>query len=411
MHRLSLARVIRLALGGAFGGLISFLILNPSISRLEATGRHVGSIMEVISTVFQHAMTMGAVVGLTIGCSLVVVEECQTRNIGRIFYMGVLSLIVGAVFGLVGGLIGQFAFSLFLLVSVVFARTIGWCLMGAAAGVCLGAVSKSWRRARQGILGGLIGGGIGGILFDALAMSTGTGDASRAIGFISMGTAIGAAVSLVEEFAKDAWLTVLTGAREGRSYILSKDKIVLGRDELTDIPLFGDSSVQKAHAAIMKSNGALQIVASQGLAVVVNNCPVAGAPLSNGDIIGIGKHRFRFNCTGSPGTVRQSVQAPVQQMPVNVTHLQVVSGPHTGETFQLSNAQIVIGRDPGCLIPLVRDGMASRQHARLIWDGSSWRIEDNNSTNGLYVNRFRVTSHPLRPGDEIYIGESVLRAV
>ncbi|MBU0490489.1 MAG: FHA domain-containing protein, partial [Chloroflexi bacterium] len=48
------------------------------------------------------------------------------------------------------------------------------------------------------------------------------------------------------------------------------------------------------------------------------------------------------------------------------------------------------------------------QHARLDWAGHAWVIRDLNSRNGTYVNGARVTSQPVRPGDQIVVGQTVL---
>ena len=46
---------------------------------------------------------------------------------------------------------------------------------------------------------------------------------------------------------------------------------------------------------------------------------------------------------------------------------------------------------------------ASGEHAKLAFDGNEWSISDSGSTNGTYVNGFRITSKKLNPSDFIYI--------
>lgn len=49
------------------------------------------------------------------------------------------------------------------------------------------------------------------------------------------------------------------------------------------------------------------------------------------------------------------------------------------------------------------NGFVSGSHAKLTYDGSNWAISDMNSTNGTYVNGYRIESTNLMSGDLIYI--------
>ena len=406
-NRFSFARIVTLAIGGAIGGLITFIVLNPSVR-----GKALFGDGDAIQSWVRMGTMLGAVIGLTIGACLVAAEEWHTRSASRILRRSLMGALAGVLGGALGGLDGQFTFTVIQPINVVAARCAGWALMGAGAGICPGFVSGSWKRAELGAFGGLIGGAAGGLLFDALALITRSADLSRALGFVLVGAAIGIAVGCLEEIAKQYWVTVLTGSKEGRSYVLSKDQTTIGRDETLDIPLFGDSSVQRVHARIAKSGAGAHIRAEHpGSPVVVNSQPVAEAPLSDNDTITIGKHRLRFRTRRltQPASVAPSPQQEVR--PANATMLQVVSGPHAGAAFPLSSASMRVGRNPECSISLPNDSQVSRQHARMIWDGASWRIEDCGSTNGVYVNGQRVSAQAIHPGDEITVGQSTLRAL
>lgn len=63
---------------------------------------------------------------------------------------------------------------------------------------------------------------------------------------------------------------------------------------------------------------------------------------------------------------------------------------------------ITIGRADDCGI-VVRSNYVSRRHATLIWNGSEWRVQDTNSTNGVFVNNRRVQDTALCYGDSIFI--------
>jgi pSer/pThr/pTyr-binding forkhead associated (FHA) protein len=424
MSRLSIDRVVAMTIGGAVGGFLTYLIVDPSMRAQEETIRFQGRQLGDIGQAFGHVFLMGALIGGGIGAALILAEELLSGKILRLVRGVLLGLVIGGVIGSVGTIFAALLFATFVMVGlVVVGRALGWALMGAAAGLCPGIVAGSPQRVRQGILGGLIGGGAGGLLFDLLAAIMGSGSVSRMVGFVLMGAAIGAAVSLVEEFGKEYWLTALSGAKEGRSYILSKSETALGRDELTDIPLFGDPTVLKRHARIAQGNNTVTIMAEPGAAVTINHQTVAGGPLSDGDIVTIGRHHFRFRArratqaalvygpqpAGAAMPSTPSVMpANLQSLPLAMTQLEVVAGPHTGAVFPITPGAI-LGRDPRCDIPLIHDSRVSRQHARLAPDTNGWRIEDGGSTNGLYLNGMRVVNERLHPGDQIGIGESILR--
>ena len=68
--------------------------------------------------------------------------------------------------------------------------------------------------------------------------------------------------------------------------------------------------------------------------------------------------------------------------------------------------EIEIGKLTGKHIQLEAN-LVSRFHCKLVridFGPSRWKIVDNKSTNGLFVNRQRVTEHELANGDQINIG-------
>jgi len=93
-----------------------------------------------------------------------------------------------------------------------------------------------------------------------------------------------------------------------------------------------------------------------------------------------------------------------------MAHLSVFSpdGPHVVEIlFPLEKEQVVIGRDPGCDLVLGGVG-ASRRHALIQWLGSGWMLVDQGSANGTLVQGQRITTHNLRNGDTLQMGDSRL---
>ncbi|HEX9050537.1 MAG TPA: GGDEF domain-containing protein [Anaeromyxobacter sp.] len=68
--------------------------------------------------------------------------------------------------------------------------------------------------------------------------------------------------------------------------------------------------------------------------------------------------------------------------------------------------EVVLGRDPGCTVPLPADDV-SRRHARVVAQDGGHEVVDLGSTNGTWVNGARVERHRLAPGDRIRVGAYV----
>ena len=79
-------------------------------------------------------------------------------------------------------------------------------------------------------------------------------------------------------------------------------------------------------------------------------------------------------------------------------------GGRAGETFPLEHERITIGRSPDCEI-FLDDVTVSRKHAVIAKKGDDFRIEDEGSLNGTFVNKKRVESAELEDGDELQIGK------
>ena len=73
-----------------------------------------------------------------------------------------------------------------------------------------------------------------------------------------------------------------------------------------------------------------------------------------------------------------------------------------GDPFPLDQERMTIGRKPGNDIVLPHPNVSSR-HCELIFNGGSWLLIDNESTNGVQVNEVRVIRKRLRPGDHVTI--------
>src|SRR6267142_3855428 len=117
----------------------------------------------------------------------------------------------------------------------------------------------STKKMLYGMLGGAIGAGLGGIVFNPIAILTHGGAASRAVGFGLVGLATGVAVGLVESALKDRWLYVTAGPLAGKQFILYKPRTLIGSDQKCDIYLFKDSNILKEHAVVEIAGARVQL--------------------------------------------------------------------------------------------------------------------------------------------------------
>lgn len=84
------------------------------------------------------------------------------------------------------------------------------------------------------------------------------------------------------------------------------------------------------------------------------------------------------------------------------------SGPTPGVTFPLEGEQLTIGRDSTNGVA-INDAEVSRKHARLMFQGGKYVLEDLGSTNGTFVNGQRLAGPVvLKPGDVISLGEQIV---
>jgi pSer/pThr/pTyr-binding forkhead associated (FHA) protein len=79
-------------------------------------------------------------------------------------------------------------------------------------------------------------------------------------------------------------------------------------------------------------------------------------------------------------------------------------GGRAGETFAVEGERMTIGRSPECDV-FLDDVTVSRAHAQVVKAADGYRIEDQGSLNGTYVNRRRVEAANLEDGDEVQIGK------
>jgi pSer/pThr/pTyr-binding forkhead associated (FHA) protein len=78
-----------------------------------------------------------------------------------------------------------------------------------------------------------------------------------------------------------------------------------------------------------------------------------------------------------------------------------------GRAHPITSRTVVIGRSRECDLRVV-DGNASRRHAEVVQEGSTYVVVDLGSTNGTELNGKRITREKLHDGDRITIGATNL---
>ena len=93
----------------------------------------------------------------------------------------------------------------------------------------------------------------------------------------------------------------------------------------------------------------------------------------------------------------------VVNRPPGLGSIQFLSGPLAGSTFPINKTTITIGREPSNDIE-ISDPTVSRQHARLLYNGSQWTIEKLSPQNSLTVNKREVQQAVINDRDTISVG-------
>ena len=81
--------------------------------------------------------------------------------------------------------------------------------------------------------------------------------------------------------------------------------------------------------------------------------------------------------------------------------LTFMSGSRDGEVVLLATAgsppSVSIGREAPCELVMSDDPDLSRRHARIFWNGSSWMLDDLNSSNGTFIGEFQAARRLSEP--------------
>src|SRR5262249_50329502 len=90
--------------------------------------------------------------------------------------------------------------------------------------------------------------------------------------------------------------------------------------------------------------------------------------------------------------------------------VKVEAGFRAGREMILSKPETTIGRAEACDIGLFGDAKAEKLHAKILQQENSYLLDDVGTPGGTYLNGSKIQGPtPLHSGDEIRVGNSVLR--
>ncbi len=170
----------------------------------------------------------------------------------------------------------------------------------------------------------------------------------------------------------------------GRLILVEGKNYRVGSDKSCQIQLSG-SDIKPEHALLYSRDGALWIEPTDAAKLLLNGTPVTAASVvNNGDWVAFGATLLQLHL---PEAATDNTRVEAQPaLDVETKH---------------SSDEVIIGRAPGCGLP-IDSPLISREHARLRIAADGIWLEDFKSTNGTWVNGARVDEPMLlHPGDQI----------
>jgi len=164
-----------------------------------------------------------------IALALIAGQNIYLRRRWLIRQEAIAGALGGLAAGLVGGGLGQLVFTSTAEASgpvVLFGRLIGWTILGSLMGTGLAFFVPNLKLLR-GLAGGAIGGIVGAIGF--LLIGLAVGDViGRLLGAAIVGFCIGVMIALMEAVLREAWLEIQYGPRESRTVSLGSQPVTIG---------------------------------------------------------------------------------------------------------------------------------------------------------------------------------------
>lgn len=91
--------------------------------------------------------------------------------------------------------------------------------------------------------------------------------------------------------------------------------------------------------------------------------------------------------------------------------LNVISGPHKGDSYEMVSSKVSIGRSKTNDICLSKDHKVSRQHLEISLRANQIWVKNSSSNNSLYVNGQKTEGQPIFNGSTLQLGTTKIQMV
>ena len=88
----------------------------------------------------------------------------------------------------------------------------------------------------------------------------------------------------------------------------------------------------------------------------------------------------------------------------------ILAGYAEGMEYPIDKAYAVVGRNRRAAVPL-KDPLASREHAVIVYHEGAFVLKDLDSTNGTHMRGVSIRQRKLRHGDKFRVGDTVLQFI
>lgn len=199
---------------------------------------------------------------------------------------------------------------------------------------------------------------------------------------------------------------ILSGGVVGKSHPIRPEGFTIGRSE-GDIQCSEDGTDRLlARFSVVEGQLFLEDLTRSGIVFVRL---VGTHPLRDGDVVILGRQRFRFGARSDVISAAAAVGAELPEISTNgavaeFVHLDKDGNPE--RSFPLTKDEIVWGRIKG-LYTFPDDRLMSRQHAKVYHRGEDFFLEDLGSRNGSFL-RVRDKT-PVPVGASVLVGGQLFR--